>query len=127
MRLSNNFVRYGWQGCNRILSALCFQCVVFGAVMRPTKTAKKKHLVEKLDSQTEDFRELSNPLVPNKCENKTDEKAVIDGKGGKRGVPAETSIFKNIPFLLTSLGNLPAVMAMVIVYMFLPVVRHFAT
>ena len=94
---------FGWQGTNRILSGLCLQCIVFGAVLRPLDARQKVPRNADLKQQNTQ-RDLS-----------LDESLQVPSDWQR--------LISNIPFLLVSIANLPGVMGLFIPYDFLPVVN----
>jgi len=82
--------KFGWRGCNRLMSLLCFACMLFGLVMVPNK---KKQI---------------------QAEDKNAEQAVqLKEKSGLK-------LLSDIPFLLMLIGNIPFAMAIYISYTYLP-------
>jgi len=51
---------YGWKGSNLIFAGLCFNCAVFGALMRPLELkAKVVDPAELLDEEEEEYEDES--------------------------------------------------------------------
>jgi MCP family monocarboxylic acid transporter-like MFS transporter 12 len=90
---------YGWEGATRIFAALCLQCAVCGAVMRPLPRRKEKEEDEELEKAEEE---------PTPCF-----KSVVSSVFDKR-------LLTNVPFLLLMLANLFSTMGLYIPYMYLP-------
>jgi len=100
------------------MAALCLQCVIFGAAMKPV-TANHSKAVE-LDNMDVEKKKEEEAAFVSVTDMEIQDGASDDVGGASSTWVAYKKLARNVPFLLIMLGNLPAVMGLYIPYVFLP-------
>ena len=117
------------------MAALCLQCVIFGAAMKPVTAKDSKAAAVELDDIDVEKKKVNTNSEEAAFVNVADmeiqeeaNKEVVKEKGGVREtLETYKNLMKNVPFLLIMVGNLPAVMGLYIPYVYLPSVRFILT
>jgi len=105
---------YGWEGATRVFAALCFQCALCGAIMRPLPKRPSKEGIEMdyVEIEDRDDKEKGSSSAPAAKEQNCLQKVFVES--------CSPQLFTSAPFLLVILANLFSTMGLYIPYMFLP-------